>query len=47
MVVIPILLPLQTSIETGPIGDLTFIADNNGRPMTKESFGNWFREACN
>ena len=26
--------------------DLTFIAGANGRPMTKESFGNAFRDAC-
>jgi integrase len=46
VVVIPILPPLQASIEAGPIGELTFIAGKNGRPMAKESFGNWFREAC-
>jgi hypothetical protein len=27
-------------------GDLAFIATPNGRPMTKESFGTWFRGAC-
>jgi integrase len=46
VVVIPILPPLQASIEAGPTGDLTFIAGKNGRPMAKESFGNWFRQAC-
>jgi integrase len=46
VVVIPILPPLQASIEAGPIGELTFIASKNRRPMTKESFGNRFREAC-
>ena len=25
---------------------LTFIAGENGRPLTKESFGNLFRKAC-
>jgi integrase len=45
-VVIPILPPLHASIEAGPIGQLTFIAGAAGRPMTKEAFGNWFREAC-
>lgn len=45
-VVIPILPPLATSIEAAPCGELTFIAGERGRPMVKESFGNWFREAC-
>ena len=27
-------------------GDLTFIAGENGHPLTKESFGNLFRKAC-
>ncbi len=42
----PILDVLQRTLETGPCGDLTFIAGANGRPLTKESFGNEFREAC-
>ena len=29
-----------------PCGDLTFIVGENGRPLTKESFGNLFRDAC-
>ena len=45
-VTITILPPLLESINAGPIGDLTFIATKDGRPMTKESFGNWFKEAC-
>jgi integrase len=46
VVTIPILPPLQTSLEAGPLGELTFIAGERGRPMTKEAFGNWFRKAC-
>jgi integrase len=42
----PVLLPLTQSIAASPTGDLSFIAGVAGRPMTKESFGNWFREAC-
>lgn len=45
-VTIPILPPLRETLEAGPIGELTFIASDRGRPMTKESFGNWFRRAC-
>lgn len=36
---------LAQAIAAGPIGDLTFICTSAGQPMTKESFGNWFREA--
>ena len=42
----PILAPLARSIEAAPTGDLAFIAGERGKPMAKESFGNWFREAC-
>ena len=45
-VTIRILPPLAASIDASPTGDLTFIASVRGRPMTKESFGNWFRDAC-
>ena len=34
------------TLDAGPCGDLTFIAGENGRPLTKESFGNLFRKAC-
>jgi integrase len=43
---IRILAPLAASIAAAPIGDLTFIAGERGGPMTKESFGNWFRDVC-
>jgi integrase len=46
VVTIPILPPLQEALDAGPIGDLTFIAGVNGRPLKKESFGNWFRDVC-
>ncbi len=38
---------LQATLDAGPCGDLTFIVGNNGRPLTKESFGNMFKDACN
>lgn len=37
---------LVATIAAGPVGDLTFIAGERGRPMTKESFGNEFRDWC-
>lgn len=33
-------------IEQTQTGDLAFIVGKKGLPMTKESFGNWFRDTC-
>ncbi len=44
---ITILPPLAETLAIGPTGDLAFIAGADGRPLTKETFGNYFREACN
>jgi integrase len=46
-VTLPILPALAMTLAAGPCGDLTFIVGANGKPLTKESFGNLFREACN
>jgi len=43
---IPILPALEKALRHGPTGDLSFICGKNGRPMVKESFGNWFKTAC-
>ena len=43
---LPILPVLQRTLDAGPIGDLAFICGKNGKPFTKESFGNAFKEAC-
>ena len=43
---IPIFSPLLEALEQGPTGDLTFIVGKNGKNLTKESFGNLFRKAC-
>ena len=45
-VTLPILDALARTLAAGPRGHLTFIAGENGRPLTKESFGNLFRDAC-
>jgi integrase len=45
-VTLPILATLAKTLAAGPCGELTFIAGKNGRPLTKESFGNLFRQAC-
>lgn len=44
---IPILPALAETLAKGPTGDLAFIVGQNGHPLTKESFGNMFRAACN
>ncbi|NGO50494.1 tyrosine-type recombinase/integrase [Allomesorhizobium camelthorni] len=44
---IPILPVLNQTLEIGPTGDLAFIVGERGEPLTKESFGNMFRKACN
>ncbi|HEY7243368.1 MAG TPA: tyrosine-type recombinase/integrase [Xanthobacteraceae bacterium] len=45
-VTLPILPVLAKTLAKGPCGDLTFIANQRGRPMGKESFGNEFKQAC-
>jgi integrase len=46
-VTLPILPVLARTLDAGPCGELTFIAGESGQPLTKESFGNLFRDACN
>jgi integrase len=43
---LPILPVLQRTLAAGPCGDLAFICAKTGGPLTKESFGNLFGEAC-
>jgi integrase len=45
-VTLPILPVLASTLAAGPFGDLTFIAGERGRPLTKESFGTLFQKAC-
>lgn len=37
---------LTETLRQGPTGDLAFISGDNGRPLAKETFGNYFRTAC-
>lgn len=46
-VTIPLPDAFWTAVNAGPTGDLIFICGVSGRPLTKEVFGNRFREACN
>jgi hypothetical protein len=46
-VTIPLLPPLLEAIKAGPTGEMAYICGARGKPLTKESFGNLFRDACN
>ncbi|MGB6174939.1 MAG: hypothetical protein WBF43_01050 [Methylocella sp.] len=43
-IIIPLLPELAKIIAAGWMGDVAFIATPTGRPMTTESFGNWFED---
>jgi integrase len=45
-VTFPMLEVLRRTLEAGPIGTETYIATRYGKPMTKESVGNLFKEKC-
>jgi integrase len=47
IVYLPVFADLERTVRIGPTGDLTFIVGGSGKPLTKESFGNLFRVACN
>jgi integrase len=42
----PVLPVLAATIAASKTGDLTFLVTERGTPFVKESFGNWFRDAC-
>jgi integrase len=46
IVSLPILPILQHTLDAGPTGELAFICGKNGKPLTKETFGNAFKDAC-
>lgn len=44
---LPLLAPLQRSIDATPAGDLTFlVAQATGQPLPLSTFSQWFRKAC-
>lgn len=45
-VTIPVLPALAESIAATRTGDMMLIVTEHGKPMTKESLGNWFRTIC-
>ena len=46
VVTLPILPQLAEVIDATKTGDMAFVSTMAGGAMTKESFGNWFRDAC-
>lgn len=46
VVAIPVLPVLAATLAAGPTGELALICGDRGAPLTKESFGNLFRDAC-
>lgn len=44
---IPVLPDLQRIIDRSPVGELTFLVNEQGRPFTGNGFGNWMRKRCN
>jgi integrase len=43
---LPMLDVLKRTLDAGPTGDLEFIVTEKGKPYTKESLGNAFKDAC-
>lgn len=43
---IPVRTELAEIIAATPSNGLVFVSTASGKPMTKESFGNWFNDAC-
>lgn len=44
---LPILPELQAVLDVSPLGELTFLVTDQGKPFTVAGFGNWFRDRCN
>jgi integrase len=44
---LPILPELQQILDASPVGDLTFLVSDHGKPFAVAGFGNWFRQKCN
>jgi integrase len=45
-VFIPVFDQLLEAIEAGPTSELAYVCGDGGAPLTKETFGNYFRSAC-
>lgn len=45
-IAIPVVRELQRVIDQSPVGDLTYLVTEYGKPFTADGFGNWFRDRC-
>ena len=43
---LPIAAELTEIIAASPVGDLTFLTTEYGKPFTAAGFGQWFRDRC-
>ena len=43
---IDILPPLAEALARGPLGEVTWLQNELGRPFTHAGFGNWFADRC-
>lgn len=43
---IPIIAELQSILDRSPLGDMTFLVTDFGRPFSSNGFGNRFRKWC-
>jgi integrase len=43
---LPILPELQQVLDASPLGDLTFLVNDQGQPFVAAAFTNWFRQCC-
>lgn len=43
---IPMRPELRAIIDASPVGEITYLVNEFGRPFTANGFGNWFRKRC-
>jgi integrase len=46
LIEIPIHSTLQAVLDASPLGNMTFLMTEWGRPFTAAGFGNWFMDQC-
>ena len=43
---VPVIDELRKVLDASPLGDMTFLVTEFGRPFTPNGFGNWFKKRC-
>jgi len=46
VVELPIIAPLQATLDSSPVGNMTFLVTDYGKPFTKNGLGNKMRQWC-